>query len=114
MSEPQIIFTEAYEQVLDVIEDFIFTSSQDEGALERFWHEHDQAIRFITENPKTPAAHPATGDQSWPFADGRYRLFFKYVMTPKTKVVYLTHIVDNRRANLKIYPRNKLPTYDEN
>lgn len=107
----RIVFTDGYDDALSRIEDFIFGTAEDMTMLERFWRIHDDALRFIAENPATPAAHPATGDQSWPFGDGRYRVFFKSVTAQKT--VYMTHIIDNRQANLEIYPGNSLPTYDE-
>lgn len=114
MIQTKIIFTEAYEDALGKIEDFIFYSSQQEIAvLEWFWDEQDHALQFIVENPQIPAVHPATGDQSWPFADGRYRIFFKYITHAESNAVYLTHIIDNRQANLKVYSGNKMPTYDE-
>ncbi len=113
MIQTKIIFTEAYEDALDKIEDFIFHSSQEIAVLEWFWNEQDHALQFIVENPQIPAVHPTTGDQSWPFADGRYRIFFKHIADAKSNAVYLTHIIDNRQANLKVYPGNKMPTYDE-
>ena len=64
MSDIKIIFTEAYEEALDKIEDFLFSSPQDITVLEWFWNEQDQSLKFIKENPQTPAVHPATGDQS--------------------------------------------------
>ncbi|MCX6109376.1 MAG: hypothetical protein NTZ90_07210 [Proteobacteria bacterium] len=106
----RIVLTDAYNDALSRIEDFIFGVAEDMAALENFWRFHDDALRFIADNPKTPAAHPATGDQSWPFGDGRYRVFFKHVAAQS--VVYMTHIIDNRQVNLEIYPGNSLPTYD--
>lgn len=97
MSRPKIIFTPTYEESLRGIEDFIYRSSQDLVALEAFADEHDRVLTFILENPTTPAVHPATGDQSWPFGEGRYRLFFKYLSRGKEK------------ANL-FDPSNRQPT----
>ena len=55
------------------IEDQIFESNvEDLKFVEEFLIEHDRALQFIEANPETPAIHPITGDQSWPFADGRY------------------------------------------
>lgn len=105
--------TEHYQSRLTAIEDFIFGSTQDIGQVERFYDEHDRALEFIGANPETPGIHPATGDQSWPFDDGRYRLFFKAVRKQRTMTIYLTHLIDNRQANLTIYPGNSLPTYHE-
>jgi len=60
MSNIKIIFTEAFEEALDKIEDFLFSSSQDISVLEWFWNEQDQALKFIKENPQTPATHVQT------------------------------------------------------
>ncbi len=113
MSRPKIIFTSAYEESLRGIEDFIYRSPNEMVALEAFAEDHDRVLTFISENPSAPAVHPATGDQSWPFGDGRYRLFFKYVQRGKDHLIYLIHLIDNRQANLAIYPGNKMPTFDE-
>ena len=75
----RFIFTEAYEKSLRAIEDFIYQSAENLIAVEDFLAEHDRMLVFIEHNPKTPAIHPMTGDQSWVFGDGRYRLFFKAV-----------------------------------
>lgn len=107
----KLVLTDAYDDTLTNIEDFIFGCADDMASLQVFWMAHDDALRFIAENPSTPAIHPTTGDQSWPFGDGRYRVFFKYVASKK--IVYMTHIIDNRQANLEIYPGNSLPTYNE-
>lgn len=113
MTLPKIIFTPTYEDSLRTIEDFIYKSTQDFALLESFAEEHDRALAFIAENPSTPAVHPTTGDQSWPFADGRYRLFFKFLQNGKAKFIYMIHLIDNKQANLAIYPGNKLPTFGE-
>ena len=47
MIQTKIIFTEAYEDALDKIEDFIFHSSQEIAVLEWFWNEQDHALQFI-------------------------------------------------------------------
>jgi hypothetical protein len=111
MMKSKIFFTPAYEEALQQIENFIFSISKDLEPLLSFHSAHDATIRFIAENPTTPATHPATGDQSWPFEEGRYRVFFIFVKNQKA--IYMIHIIDNRQANLKIYPGNSLPTYDE-
>lgn len=95
------------------IEDFILESTKSIEMVERFLDEHDRVLTFIEHNPTTPAVHPATGDQSWVFGDGRYRLFFKSVNSGADLLVYLTHVIDNRQANLTIYPNNSIPTYTE-
>lgn len=106
----KVFLTPVYENRLREIEDFIFTST-DKNILyvEKFLEEHDQVLEFLKENPNTPAPHPQTGDQSWPFGNGRYRLFFKIVGSS----IYLLDIIDNRMSNQKIYPNNRLPTYNE-
>jgi len=113
MTGARIVFTEPYQNALCCIEDFLFSTSQDLKVVESFWTDHDRVLNFISENPMTPAVHPATGDQSWPFAEGRYRLFFKVIKDANPPTIYLTHIIDNRQANLSVYPGNKMPTFDE-
>ena len=109
----KILLTEAYEARLREIEDFIFESSGSLEAVGKFLDEHDRALVFLAQNPETPAPHPATGDQSWVFSDGRYRLFFTVVSQTKESTIYLTHLIDNRQANLDVYPNNSMPTFDE-
>ncbi len=106
-------FSENYRQVLSEIEDFVFESANNSNiAVEKFLEAHDEALEFVVQNPNTPSVHPQTGDQSWIFGDGRYRIFFKVIIDGKNIKIYLTHIMDNRRANLDIYPANSLPTYE--
>lgn len=110
MSKPRIIHSNAYQKRLGEIEDFIWESSgKNILAMEAFLTAHDQVIEFLKENTTTPAPHPQTGDQSWPFGDGRYRLFFRIVKNN----IELIDLIDNRMSNLKIYPNNVLPTYNE-
>lgn len=110
---PKIYFSKNYEKCLSAIEDFIFESTQNMGLLEEFLNKHDDALNFIAQNPTTPAIHPTTGDQSWIFGEGRYRLFFKVTNSKEEVKIYFIHIIDNRQANLKVYPNNTLPTYFE-
>ncbi len=79
------------------------------AGIDAFLIAHDNALEFLRDNPETPAPHPHTGDQSWPFGDGRYRLFFKY----DGQDILLLDLIDNRMSNLKIYPNNTLPSYNE-
>lgn len=109
----RFIFTENYSAALERIEDHIFLSTGTIEAVESFLTDHDKALSFIEQNPNAPAIHPVTGDQSWIFADGRYRFFFKAVKRENELTIYLTHIIDNREANLGVYPSNKIPTYEE-
>ena len=110
MSKPKIIVSSAYKKRLGDIEDFVYESSgQNYSAVDAFLSEHDRVLEFIKNNPMTPASHPQTGDQTWPFGDGRYRLFFKF----NGEKIDLLEVIDNRMSNLKIYPNNSLPTYHE-
>lgn len=110
MSQPKLIITSPYQKKLSEIEDFIWDSSdRNLAVLDAFLTTHDDVLEFLKEHPLTPASHPHTGDQSWPFGDGRYRLFFKY----DGKNILLLDLIDNRMSNLKVYPNNKLPTYNE-
>jgi hypothetical protein len=102
-----------YEAALARIEDYVFDATDSIDAVERFTHEHEKALQFICENPKTPAVHPVTGDQSWNFGDGRYRMFFRCIGDDKDMILFLTHIIDNKEINPDVYPNNKIPTYDE-
>jgi hypothetical protein len=110
----KILLTAAYGKRLSEIEDFIFESTASLELIGRFLDEHDRALLFLSTNPGTPALHPETGDQSWIFGDGRYRIFYNTVNGPGQDItLYLTHLIDNRQANIEIYPGNSMPTYDE-
>lgn len=110
----KILFTDVYEKRLSGIEEFIFETTGSFEVLGKFLDEHDRALAFISNNPGTPAPHSATGDQSWAFGDGRYRLFFKAVSDKNQNItIYLTHIIDNRQANRDVYPNNSMPTFHE-
>ena len=110
MSKPKLIVSEPYKKRLGEIEDFVYESSdKNYAAVDAFLTEHDRILEFIRNNPTTPAPHPQPGDQSWPFGDGRYRIFFKF----NGEKIDLFDLIDNRMSNLKIYPKNSLPTYHE-
>lgn len=109
---PKFFLSENYLQALGEIEDFVFESSESISAVEKFLEAHDSALKFVAQNPNTPAIHPQTGEQSWIFGDGRYRIFFKVVTQVNETRIYLIHLIDNRQANLDIYPNNSLPTYE--
>lgn len=110
MSKLTVILTPAYEKRMSEVEDFIYESSQKNvTAVEKFLNDHDRVLNFIQDNPATPTPHPLTGDQSWPFGEGRYRLFFKV----SGDRIHLLDLIDNRMSNLNIYPGNSIPTYDE-
>lgn len=50
--------TSSYSKALDSIEDFIFTSNGNNvSAVEKFLDEHVAVMKFIAENPNTPAPH---------------------------------------------------------
>ncbi len=97
---------------LQEIEDHIFASTEDLKFVESFLDEHDLALKFVEINPDTPAVHPVTGDQSWPLADGRYRMFFRVRNGPPTSI-FMTDLIDNKKANLGLFPEHKMPTYTE-
>ncbi len=99
--------TKNYLKRLTKIEDFIFEQTGSIEELQKFHAEHDRVIEFIKQNPTTPAPHPNTGDQSWPFSNGRYRLFFKYGKNE----VFLLDLIDNRMINIEVYPMNSIPRY---
>ena len=110
MSKPKIIISNAYQKRLGEIEDFIYESSgKSYSAVDFFLTEHDRVLEFLKVNPSTPAPHPQKGDQSWPFGDGRYRIFFKF----NGEKIDLLDLIDNRMSNLKVYPNNSFPTYHE-
>ena len=109
----QYFFTRNYEAALTRIEDYILATTESIEFVERFLDEHDRALRFIEQNPNASATHPATGDQSWIFGDGRYRIFFKVKRDETILSFYLIHLIDNRESNEEIYPGNKIPTFEE-
>lgn len=109
MNKLQLKATKQYLKSLTAIEDFIFQETQNIKVLESFLSEHERVQQFIEQNPDTPAPHPNTGDQSWPFGNGRYRVFFKVV--PNQKTIYFLDIIDNRMLNKSTYPNNSMPTY---
>lgn len=110
----KILLTAAYEKRLSEVEDFIFESTSSLELIGRFLDEHDRVLAFIAQNPETPPIHPQTGDQSWTFGEGRYRLFYKAVADASSELtLYLILLVDNRQANLDVYPGNSMPTFDE-
>ena len=109
----KFFFSENYNKRMEEIEDFIFQSTGSIEQVSLFLDEHDRILKFIEYNPKTLAVHPVTGDQSWVFGDGRYRLFCRVVQHAGDINVYLTHVIDNRRLNMNVYPANSIPTYEE-
>jgi len=106
-------FSKSYNKSLEEIEEFIWRSTNNVDLIEKFLDDHDDVLHFISQNPRTASVHTQTGDQSWVFSDGRYRIFFKTVIDKNKTEIYLIHIIDNRQANLKIYPNNSLSTYYE-
>jgi len=109
----KFFFTNQYGRALGAIEDFIFATTNSIEQVIHFLDEHDDVLEFIAQNPETPVVHPATGDQSWIFCDGRYRVFFCYVAKGESIDIFLTDIIDNRQANLHVYSKNSIPTYSE-
>ena len=109
----KFIFSDNYNTNLERIEDYILESSESIDRVSEFLDEHDKILRFIEQNPTTASAHPTTGDQSWVFGEGRYRIFFKCADSTAGMVINLIHIIDNKELNQSVYPGNKIPTYDE-
>lgn len=109
----EIKVTAVYLKSLQEIEDFIWkTSDKNISVIEKFLDEHERMQIFVKENPYIPAPHPSTGDQSWPFGSGRYRVFFKVVETGTQTIIYFLDLIDNRMLNNKVYPNNSMPAYD--
>ena len=104
--------TKTYLKALTEIEDFIFDCTSSVEEIKKFHNEHERVKEFIKQNPSTPAPHPNTGDQSWPFANGNYRLFFKAVKSGDSLTIYLLDVIDNRMLNKSYYPNNSMPVYD--
>lgn len=113
MVDAKFFFSRQYGKALEDIEDFIFQATASIEQVGSFLDEHDRVLQFIAHNPGTPANHPATGDQSWIFSDGRYRIFFRSIAGEGELHIFMTDIIDNRQANLRIYPENSLPIYQE-
>ena len=110
----KIIFSDAYENDLSRIVEYLSIPPHNVEAVNIFLREHDEFLQFISEHPFTPAQHPKTQKQSWPLGDGRYRVFFKAIQDkPEGVSIYLTHIIDNKQANLEVYPNNTITTYEE-
>lgn len=109
----KFVFSDSYNKNLERIENYILEAAESIDAVCEFLDQHDKVLQFIEQNPTTAAAHPTTGDQSWVFADGRYRVFFKCSGSGSDLVIYFIHIIDNKELNKNIYPGNKIPTYDE-
>lgn len=109
----KFIFSGNYNVNLERIEDFILKSTESIDSVSDFLDQHDKVLQFIEQNPTTASAHPTTGDQSWVFGDGRYRIFFKCAGIGSVLTIYLIHIIDNKELNKSVYPGNKIPTYDE-
>jgi mRNA-degrading endonuclease RelE of RelBE toxin-antitoxin system len=103
--------TKTYLKSLTEIEDFIFDCTSNVDEIKKFHTEHERIKEFIKQNPNTPAPHPNTGDQSWPFSNGNYRLFFKVVKSDEEVILYLLDVIDNRILNKSYYPNNSIPSY---
>ncbi len=109
----KFILSDNYNKNLERIEDYILETAESIDAVSEFLDQHDNVLQFIEQNPTTATAHPTTGDQSWVFSDGRYRIFFKCAGAGPDLVINLIHIIDNKELNQSIYPGNKFPTFDE-
>ena len=73
----RFFFSENYNATLERIEDHILATTDSLDFVNQFLDSHDAVLQFIANHPGTPAVHPVTGDQTWVFGDGRYRIFFK-------------------------------------
>lgn len=110
MNEIQIVATKTYLDRLTEVEDFIHLSSPHKIiAVEKFLEAHEEVLEFIRKNPDAAPIHQFTQDQSWPFMDGVYRIFFKRIET----TIYLIDLVDNRAKNIDLYPSHELISFDE-
>lgn len=107
----RILTTDEYVNGLLEIQAFIYDQTNSLAEVKKFHSEHDRVKEFIKQNPGTPAPHPSTGTQSWPFGNGRYRLFFKVVKNTET-IIHLLDVIDNRMLNKGVYPNNSMPTYE--
>ncbi|MBC75102.1 MAG: hypothetical protein CME64_03730 [Halobacteriovoraceae bacterium] len=108
----KLLTTKAYVERLLEIQNFIYEQTESIELVQKFHDEHDRVKEFIKQNPTTPAPHPSTGDQSWPFSNGRYRVFMKTVIKEEQTIVYLLDLIDNRMLNHRVYPDNSIPTYN--
>ncbi len=109
----KFVLSDNYNKNLERIEDYILESSESIDSVSYFLDQHDKVLQFIEQNPTTASPHPITGDQTWVFDEGRYRIFFKCNGSGATLIINLLHIIDNKELNQSIYPGNKIPTYDE-
>lgn len=109
----RFVFSKSYSETMERIENHVFETTESVEQVNAFLDEHDRVLKFIEQNPKTSKTHPITGDQSWVFGSGRYRLFFNAIEANNELIIYLTHLIDNREINIDIYPSNTFPTYDE-
>lgn len=100
--------TDGFEKELRRIEDFIFNVRGEITDVEKFLDELQAITIFIRSNPNTPSIDPKTGDHSWPFGDGKYRIFY----TVLDDTVFLTDIIANKAANLDRYPEHKIDDED--
>lgn len=108
----KLLTTDGYVAKLLEIQAFIYEQTGSLEQVQKFHDEHDRVKEFIKQNPTTPAPHPNTGDQSWPFSNGRYRIFIKVVSEDGLTYVYLLDLIDNRMMNKDVYPNNSMTTYD--
>jgi hypothetical protein len=109
-----IFLTSAYKKRLTEIEDYIFSIRNLISDVEAFDQEHRLILDFLSKNPNAPALHFLTGDRSWPSHTGRYRVFFNLTSDlNKNHVIYMTDIIDNKQANLALFPSHEIPTFHE-
>ena len=97
-----------FEKSLSQIEDFIFSQRQRVEDVERFLDQIEHVTEFVRNNPKTPALDPKTGDRSWPFGEGDYRLYFANQETNDEVIVLLSDVDASKAANLDRYPEHEI------
>ena len=104
--------TPSFEIALNLIENFIFNTRKELSDLDKFLDQLSTVIEFIRNNPTTPNAEEKTGDRTWPFGEGKFRIFYLVSNTTDGIEVLLTDIDANKAANLDRFPDHKIS--DEN
>lgn len=105
--------TVQFDEDLERIEDHIYKSTESVPQVGKFLDAMDEAVAWIESNFDTPKAE-SSGDRSWPFfrdSKGKFRYRIAYILD-KNKDIILKRVIDNREANLDLFPVHKLDTYD--
>ena len=95
-----------------MIIDEIFNQREEISDLEKFLNQFSSVIEFIRLNPFTPSTDHKTGDRTWPFNDGKYRLFYSVIERKEHIEVLLTDIDANQAANLDRFPEHQISDED--